>query len=426
MKKIIAAALSLCIFGGALPVLSNYSPDTVMTASAEDNEYTYYEEDYLEYRVYSDHAELYQYSILSDNGNIVVPDEVMGVPVTSIASYAFQGSGPVNSIIISDNVTTISASAFSGCEYLASVKLPNGLTSIPDRAFDGCSSLTNIDIPDSVTKIGVEAFKSCKSLTDINIPSGVETISYGTFQYCLALESVCLPESVSWIDHDAFNSCTSLASINIPGSVTVINRETFRGCESLVSVKLPSGIKQISELAFYGCSALTRLTLPESVTCIAQSAFAYCSALEDITILAPECEIYDDASTISNRYSRTGESVNGASVYKYYFDGIIRGCSDSTAKAYAEKYGYTFAAIDGEPVCGDANSNGTIEMADAVLILQFQANPDKYGVDGTDEGHITAQGLINADCSGSEDGVTAKDALAIQKYLLKSITLPEE
>ena len=75
---------------------------------------------------------------------------------------------------------------------------------------------------------------------------------------------------------------------------------------------------------------------------------------------------------------------------------------------------------------GDANCNGTIEMADAVLILQSQANPDKYGENGADKDHITEQGKSNADCSGSGDGLTAKDALAIQKYLLKLIQLPEE
>ncbi len=78
-------------------------------------------------------------------------------------------------------------------------------------------------------------------------------------------------------------------------------------------------------------------------------------------------------------------------------------------------------------VYGDANCNGTVEMADAVLILQSQSNPDKYGENGTDEEHITALGLINADCSGSGDGVTASDALAVQKYILKLIpSLPEE
>ena len=78
-------------------------------------------------------------------------------------------------------------------------------------------------------------------------------------------------------------------------------------------------------------------------------------------------------------------------------------------------------------VYGDANRDNDINMADAVLILQSIANPDKYGENGTEKDHITAQGMINADCSGSGDGVTSKDALAIQKYTLKLISsLPEE
>ena len=40
---------------------------------------------------------------------------------------------------------------------------------------------------------------------------------------------------------------------------------------------------------------------------------------------------------------------------------------------------------------------------------------------------MTAQGEINADCSGNGDGMSAKDALAIQKYIAELITeLPEE
>ena len=35
MKKLIAAVLSLCILGGALPALNDYAPDTTITASAE-------------------------------------------------------------------------------------------------------------------------------------------------------------------------------------------------------------------------------------------------------------------------------------------------------------------------------------------------------------------------------------------------------
>ena len=75
---------------------------------------------------------------------------------------------------------------------------------------------------------------------------------------------------------------------------------------------------------------------------------------------------------------------------------------------------------------GDANCNDTVEVADAVLILQSIANPDKYGVDGSDEKHITSTGMENADCNLSRNGVTSQDALYVQQAVLKMITLPVE
>lgn len=67
---------------------------------------------------------------------------------------------------------------------------------------------------------------------------------------------------------------------------------------------------------------------------------------------------------------------------------------------------------------GDANCDDEINMADAVLIMQSLANPDKYV--------ISEQGQIYADVSGNKDGITNKDALAIQKYKLGLIaSLPE-
>ena len=76
---------------------------------------------------------------------------------------------------------------------------------------------------------------------------------------------------------------------------------------------------------------------------------------------------------------------------------------------------------------GDANCDGKVDLADAILILQALANPNKYGLGGTAPDHLTVQGKENADCSGDSDGMTANDALAIQKYLIKLIpSLPEE
>lgn len=72
-------------------------------------------------------------------------------------------------------------------------------------------------------------------------------------------------------------------------------------------------------------------------------------------------------------------------------------------------------------VRGDANCDGSIDMADAVLIMQSLANPNKYGLDGSNSKHITSQGQLNGDVDDEVSGLTSNDALKIQKFLLNLI-----
>ncbi len=62
---------------------------------------------------------------------------------------------------------------------------------------------------------------------------------------------------------------------------------------------------------------------------------------------------------------------------------------------------------------GDANCDGTVDLADATAIIQHIGNEDKYG--------LSEQGLINADCYNVGDGVTGADALLIQKLEAKMV-----
>ena len=79
-----------------------------------------------------------------------------------------------------------------------------------------------------------------------------------------------------------------------------------------------------------------------------------------------------------------------------------------------EKYLSTTAEVSN--IKGDANCDGQVELSDAVMIMQALANPNKYGLDGTAEHHLTEQGKLNGDMNG--DGLTSGDALAIQRKLL--------
>ncbi len=80
---------------------------------------------------------------------------------------------------------------------------------------------------------------------------------------------------------------------------------------------------------------------------------------------------------------------------------------------------------DKDVMYGDADCDGVIKMNDAVLIMQALSNGDKYGEDGTDENHLKPKGAKNADCYDPGSKLSAKDALAVQKYLLNMTSLPE-
>ena len=102
---------------------------------------------------------------------------------------------------------------------------------------------------------------------------------------------------------------------------------------------------------------------------------------------------------------------------KHGFKKLIAGLSAACVMGSALPM-MSFAA-EGEfsKILGDSNGDSVVELADAILIMQGLANPNKYGKNGTDPHCFTEQGWINADVNG-ELGITTDDALTIQLYLL--------
>ena len=86
------------------------------------------------------------------------------------------------------------------------------------------------------------------------------------------------------------------------------------------------------------------------------------------------------------------------------------------ALVYPETYGGENVSTPVKVLKGDTNCDGQVDMADVVLIMQALANPNKYGINGTAEHHLTEQGKLNGDMNG--DGLTVGDAQAIQIKLL--------
>ncbi len=265
---------------------------------------------------------------------------------------------------ISSNVITIGEEAFRDCEKLSSVTIPNSVTSIEHAAFLGCDGLTSVVIPDNVTFIDTFAFYSCTNLCSVSISDSISTISDYTFAHCTGLTSVTIPNSIISVGDYAFADCTVLTSITIPDSVTSIGNKAFDGCTALTSVTLSNSITSIDYCTFNDCSNLTSVTIPDSVTSINVCAFS-CTGLTSVTIpanvtyighsafynrgvpmniyiLNPTCEICDVANTLDKA--------------------VIYGYPDSTAEAYAQKYGNTFYPLC---QCEDYTGNYTEERVEA-------------------------------------------------------------
>mgnify|MGYP004617225243 FL=1 len=209
---------------------------------------------------------------------------------------------------------------------------------------------------------------------------------------CQNLTEVTIPDSVTSIGESAFTN-SGLTEINIPNSVESIGADAFKYSD-LTEITIPNSVKSIGASAFSGCDGLTEINIPESVKLINSNAFSYCSNLSKVTIRNPKCSL-----------SKSG-IPKSATIYGY---------EDSTAQIYAEDNGNEFIILDSSisGIKGDANGDGTVDVADVVAVSAYVADSSKNSLD--------EQFIKNADVHNTGDGLTANDALMIQQYLSGTI-----
>ena len=264
----------------------------------------------------------------------------------------------------------------------------NGLTF---RVFDGYAELNKCD--SSVSgEITVPAEIN-------NMP--VRSIGVQAFEHCGNITSVSIPEEITNIGAMAFLGCSSLVSIDIPDSVTNIMQMTFFGCTELSSANIPDSIKSIGQNAFSDCRSLTSVTIPESVQSIGSCAFADCTNLNEITVMNPDCVIYDFGNTICNKNN--------------IFEGVIYGYQNSTAQAYAEKYGYKFESIN-EFSVGDINGDNSVNSSDASDVLAIYS---ELSTKGKSE-KFTPQQVKAADVNRDGKVNSADSSLILEYYTFSS------
>lgn len=217
-----------------------------------------------------------QSSNMTLSGDLVIPEEIHGVKITSIADTAFARCEALTSVTIPSSVQSIGDQAFTSCLSLKSAKISEGVTTMGKEVFRYCYSLTDVSLPSTLTAVEDYSFDRCLKLESISIPSGVKRIGSYAFANCDKLASVSLPDTVVSMGDYCFCNCTALTDVSIPAGIPTIPTALFSGCSALEKLVLPNGVESVSGLAFRGCKNLKALSLPDSVTSIRASAFDDC------------------------------------------------------------------------------------------------------------------------------------------------------
>ena len=136
----------LCtLFAAAPPALAE---DEIPTAGGDEEEEPETEScgDY-EYAVLADgSAMIVSYS--GDTAELVIPEELDGVPVSTLGIRAFSWHDEITSIVFPPSLTTLDDFCFSYCRKLKDVSLPATVLTVNGNPFAACESLEHIRLPE--------------------------------------------------------------------------------------------------------------------------------------------------------------------------------------------------------------------------------------------------------------------------------------
>lgn len=286
---------------------------------------------------------------LSNGSDIVVPNDIDGVPVTyvrgltadltsiklpnsliKIKDDAFNSMDTLKSLVIdrgAPNLNELGERSFSGCSNIEELDLSNSkLTSIPEGAFAYCKNLKTIKLPSTITSIGDEAFYNCQSLTNIEglDKCNLKSIGSAAFSNCKSLENLDFSQSTfTNAPSKAFYGCSALAKITLPDTLTTIGGYAFYACYGMPQLDLSNtALTTLENYALYQMRETTKLSLPDSISSIGTHAFSVSTSNGAVPTILPaslkDKVNYKDAATspwLNRKVMFTDENVKTIHFY---------------------------------------------------------------------------------------------------------------
>lgn len=188
------------------------------------------------------------------------------------------------------------------------------------------NNASHLVFPRTMQKIDKMAYESLNLLT-----STLETIEVKEGNEYFHSKNNCLIETAT---KTLVLGCKN-SIIPDDGSVEIIGEYAFNGCMGAKSIEIPEGVKEIHNMAF-AYTDFEEIVIPKSIELIAEESFVLNPQLKSVTIKSKDAFINNLAfGTILELYNFYQEEAYPANSD----DLIIRAPKDSTAIAYAQRFG---------------------------------------------------------------------------------------
>ncbi|MDE6537639.1 MAG: leucine-rich repeat protein [Muribaculaceae bacterium] len=303
------------------------------------------------------------------DGELVIPAEKKGYPVTGIGKDAFLNCNYLTSIILPSTIQVIEGNAFAGCAALESIEckavIPPAVSATSFSDFDKITLSVPFNSIESYQDHEVwKNFYNIDHIEFLNYTFDEVNHTYTVIGFLGKKETnLIIPAQkngypVTGIGEYAFSDCTEIQSITFPNTLQNIDKGAFQNCESITQLMLPESLKQIDSDAFYGCENI------ESITCLATTPPSITansfSHYENIILIVPEesREDYQNADFWKNFLVDYDEN------FTYSFDWNTHTCTitgytgDAPSGSLiipSEYRGYTITGISGNVFAGCTN-----------------------------------------------------------------------
>ena len=282
----------------------------------------------LTYVVGSDSVTITGYTGIGTLQTLDIPDSLVGLPVTAIGDYAFDGLDSITNVVIPAGVGSIGIGAFYGSPSLAAITVDpaNPVYSSTNGVLFDKSQATLIEcpgalagsysVPDGVTTIAVQAFGQCVGLGGIILPDGLLTIADEAFEDCTGLTNVSLPANVANVGITPFFDCTSLTNIGValanPAFSSLAGVLFDKDKTTLIeypgglggAYSIPATVTALASNSFADCGGLTGITVPASLTNAGNGPFQDCSQLKTLTVSGSNL-VYSSAANVLFNKNKT-------------------------------------------------------------------------------------------------------------------------